>query len=96
MGLQIRPPGFRGTMPPLNSVLEAEDQAEESNRMQEDEIEEKGSKGNAKGEGNLKEEWGKPKWKKGKKASWEENQEKGMSSWKEHGVAEEHAEYEKE
>eukprot|EP00973_Karenia_brevis_P071564 9944440-Karenia_brevis.AAC.1 len=64
--------------------------------MQEDEIEGKGSKGDAKGEVNPKVEWGKPKWRKGKKASWDENQEKGMSSWEDHSVAEEHAEYEKE
>eukprot|EP00973_Karenia_brevis_P071214 9894076-Karenia_brevis.AAC.1 len=62
--------------------------------MQEDDTDEKGSKGNNKGEGNPKAEWGKPNWKKGKKASWTEPH--GMSSWEEHDISEEHAEYEKE
>eukprot|EP00973_Karenia_brevis_P001063 144954-Karenia_brevis.AAC.1 len=64
--------------------------------MQEDEIEGKGSKGDAKGEANAKEEWGRPKWRKGKKVSWVENEEKGMSGWEDHSAADEQTEYEKE
>eukprot|EP00973_Karenia_brevis_P012256 1663206-Karenia_brevis.AAC.1 len=67
-GKAIRPPGFKGPMPPLHTVLEAEEEENESNRMQDEEGEE--------GEEN------KTKWKKGKKskplASTEENPRVGM------------------
>eukprot|EP00973_Karenia_brevis_P077553 10775746-Karenia_brevis.AAC.1 len=36
IGQTVRPPGFMGMMPPMNTVLEAEDEAKESNRMQDD------------------------------------------------------------
>eukprot|EP00973_Karenia_brevis_P022674 3121156-Karenia_brevis.AAC.1 len=39
---------------------------------------------------------GKPKWKKGKKVQWNEDDEKGMSSWGEYSAADEQEAYEKE
>eukprot|EP00973_Karenia_brevis_P027198 3752279-Karenia_brevis.AAC.1 len=93
-GQPIRPPGFKGMMPPMQTVLEAEDEDKESNRMQEDDADEGGAK-SAEGDG-------KPKWKKGKKGKWEKTQswdedtEKGMSSWEGHSSMASPEEYEAE
>eukprot|EP00973_Karenia_brevis_P094056 12420504-Karenia_brevis.AAC.1 len=65
MGQSARPPGLMGMMP-MNTVLEAEDEDKESNRMQDDEAEG--------GEAKAAEDEGKPKWQKGKKAKWEKTQ----------------------
>eukprot|EP00973_Karenia_brevis_P038044 5245207-Karenia_brevis.AAC.1 len=80
--MALRPPGYKGMMPPLHTVLEAEDEEKESTRMQdedEDDGEEskpkrkKSSKGKGKASASTKEEF----------ESWNENSAKGMSSWNE-------------
>eukprot|EP00973_Karenia_brevis_P070108 9746171-Karenia_brevis.AAC.1 len=38
-GQPIRPPGFKGPMPPFHSVLEAEEEEKESTRTQDDNAE---------------------------------------------------------
>eukprot|EP00973_Karenia_brevis_P064700 8987136-Karenia_brevis.AAC.1 len=53
------------------------------------------SKGGSKGEPKAN-EWSKPKWNKGKKVWWDEDDEKGMSSWGGHSSTEDQEAYEAE